>query len=171
MRIEPQVRDQANTDRPGTTRFDELSPAGRLLVMVVFAGGVAAVFFLLPFYARFAADLSWMPWQDQWLALGDYDSWFFSWRLPIGLLIGALIGMAVAGRSTSLVMTDDRLTFRVGDEVSVINRGRVGAVEGKRSRVTVRGLNQEQLFHAKLEANHASIREAFQRHRYPWQGD
>src|SRR5690625_391661 len=110
-----------------------------------------------------------MPLQDQWLALGDYGSWFFTWRLPIGLVIGALVGHLVAGRSTSLVMTDDRLTFRVGDEVSVINRGQVGAVRGRRSRVTVTGLNQERLFPGNLEAGHEQTRQAFQRHRYPWQ--
>lgn len=151
------------------TRFEALSPAGRVLIFVLFGGGAAALLYLVPFYARFVAELSWMPLREQWLALGSYDSWFYSWRLLIGLVIGALVGHLVAGRSTSLVMTDDRLTFRVGDELSVINRGQVGAVRGRRSRVTVTGLNQERLFHGKLEAGHEQIRQAFQRHRYPWQ--
>lgn len=156
----------------GQTRVGGFDAEGRAFVVVLLTLGGGLLGFAVPYLARWAAELPWVPFQGPLRLLGSLDGSWLTWGRPV---IGAALGLAVAlwvvQRSVVLLVADDRIEVLRGGQVErVIRREQVDGVHRTRSKVVIQNAQGRELFADDVEGDAAAVRDAFVAHGYPWEG-
>ena len=160
------------TDPDREHRLGGFDAAGRRWVLALFALGGAVLGVGVPFLARLAADLPWVPFQGPLQLLASFDQAWLVWLRPaLGLLAGLALGWWVILDSPVLHVGERHLRVeRRGAVQRVIPRDKVDAVYRTGSKVVVQSSSGRELFAGEVEADADAVREAFLALDYPWEG-
>ncbi|MBX9243709.1 hypothetical protein ICW40_02680 [Actinotalea ferrariae] len=159
-------------DGPGETRVGGFDAGGRGFVLALLTLGGGLLGLGLPYLARWAAELPWVPFQGPLRLLGSIEGSWLTWGWP---LIGAVVGLAAAvwivQGTAVLVVADDRVrVLRRGEVERVIRREQVDGVHRRGSKIVIENAQGRQLFADDVEGDAAAVRDAFVAHGYPWEG-
>lgn len=144
----------------------------RLWVIGLFGLGGAVVGAILPYAARLAADLPWMPFEGPVRLLGDSDQqWLLVGRPLLGLVAGVVFSAWVIINTPVLHLSGEGIRVeRRGAVERVIDRSTVAAVYRRRSQTVIETREGRRLFDDEVEGDKTAIRDAFVRLGYPWEG-
>lgn len=161
----------AHAGRPARTvgGFDR---SGRGWVLGLFGGGGAVLGALLPWLARWAGELPWMPFQGPLRLLGSFDEPWLLWGWPAaGLVVGLVLAVWVIASTPVLDIDPESIQVRRRGQVErVIARATVAGVHPRGSTIVVETAEGRTLFEGDVEGDRAEVRSAFVDHGYPWEG-
>ena len=146
--------------------------SGRLWVLALFGLGGAALGALLPFLARWATDLPWVPFQGPLELLGSFEQPWLVWGRPVlGLIAGLAFAIWVILDSPVLDFHDDEIHVRRRGQVErIIERSKVDSVYRRGSTIVMETDNGRKLFEDEIEGAKDEVRDSFVRHGFPWEG-
>lgn len=144
----------------------------RVWVVLLFAGGGAAVGLLLPLLLRWSADLPWVPFEGPLRLAGSFDDAWLVWGRPlIGAALGAALALWTIVSTPVLHLGADQLTVRQrGEVVRVIPREKIDAVHRRGGKIVVENASGRVLFSGDVEGDKGEIARAFVKAGYPWEG-
>lgn len=138
----------------------------------MFGLGGTLVGVALPYVARLASDLPWVPFQGPLRLLAGFDQrWLVLGRPALGLVAGLALAVWTIVSTPVLHLSRDRIQVeRRGEIDRVIDRSRVEAVYRRRSHLVIETKEGRRLFDDEIEGDKAGIRAAFVSLGYPWEG-
>lgn len=164
----------------GMTSHDPAAPtvvggfdaAGKAFVLAAFAAAGAVLGFVLPWLARWALGLPWVPFQGPLELLSSFDDPWLVWGRPlIGAALGLAVGLWIVLQSAVVEITPEAIQVsRYGSVERVIPRETVGGIHRKGTKTVIEAKEGRVLFDDDIEGDKARIRQAFVAHGYPWEG-
>ncbi len=146
---------------------------GRLWVFGLFGLGGAALGAVIPYLARLATELPFVPFAGPLKLLASFDQAWLVWGRPVvGLAAGlAFAGWVVLGTPVLQLSPAEIRVQRRGQVERVIQRRKVDAVYRRGSKIVIETQHGRELFNDEIEGDKAVTRGAFVSQGYPWEGE
>lgn len=126
----------------------------------------------LPWLARLAADLRWMPFSGPIRQFGEWDgTWATAGRLTGGLVLGVAFAGFIVHESPVVTVASDRLTIRQKGSTRYVDHSAVSGVFRDGREVVVVTAEGRELFRGDIEGGKDVVRDAFVSRGYPWESD
>jgi hypothetical protein len=148
--------------RVGLTRASWLLLAGAGAAL---GGGLG---FVLDPVTGWATGRAWLPAHAVLELLGDLAAATGTWvQVVVGLVVGVVAGLLVAGRATVVEVADDELVVLEGSKRRRLARSQVGTAVLDQRRLSVRDHADADLLDVKVDGNVEELRRAL--HVHAWQ--
>jgi hypothetical protein len=134
-----------------------------------FAGAGLALGWFLPWIARWALDLPWVPFSGPLRLLNSIpDPWLQLGSAGVGLLAGGWIGVAAIVESLAVTVSDQQVELKINGKTQTFTRAQVGSVFLDDKRLVLLDSAARELAREKPEVSAAKLAKGFREHGYPW---
>ncbi len=141
----------------------------RVGAAVVAPLGGAALGWFLPAFARWVADLPWVPFQGLARLLADWDGpWLVALTTLAGLAGGVLLAAAVIQDTLTVRLSDREVELSREGRVRTYPREQVGSVFVDGKQLVLLGAASDELDRDETENAAGELAAAFRRHGWPW---
>lgn len=115
---------------------------------------------------------SWpVPFIDYLKFLGSFDNPLMVFGRPAVLvLVGLIIAFVITHESPELIITDQSIQVKEGDDLRIIERAQVSGVYRKSGKVRIESPSGRVLFEGDVSTKREATADAFINHGYPWEG-
>jgi len=152
------------------TTFLGITRGWRAAVVVGFAGIGLALGWVLPWVARWALDLPWVPFEGPLRLLDSApDPWLQFGAAALGLLAGGWLGVTAIVEALAVTVTDQQVELKINGTTRTFTRAQIAAVFLDSKRLVLLDPTTRELAREKPEVSAKELAAGFRAHGYPWQ--
>ncbi|MGA8117999.1 MAG: hypothetical protein WCA46_30555 [Actinocatenispora sp.] len=146
--------------------------SAKVFLFLVGAAAGTGLGVAVPFLARWATGLPWVPFEGPLRLVGSFDSDWAMWGRPLlGLVLGTAFAAYVIHQSPVLFVSDAGIEVVERGNTRRIERGNVAGIYRDGNKTVVESREGRRLFRGEIEGKRDVVRDAFVTRGYPWESD
>lgn len=138
-----------------------------IVLVLMVLGGVIGWF--VPIIANWILKLPVVPMEKLILFITFFDSlWVSCIATVIGTIAGLLFGVMILDERLEVTISFNNLQLKFGGKTNFIEKNDIMAIYIENEYLIILGQNSNELYREVIDEEKDTVREAFNKHQYPW---